>query len=350
LDRWRSVIEHNSHSSIDQKGFESMASLKTLTATKKSDFPQVTETNIESGQIYMYNTSPNYDPYYFGICFKPCASGTAIVEMWGAGGSSAHMCCCGFGMPANPGAYSKRSISLTCCGYISGQVGMSCRNGADLCFRGCGNATGITYYPNGTSSGQGCMCAEGGRGGISICSTGTNAYCCFVAAGFHHTLGVNGDCGIICNRCCSGGWCAQAYGGTTNCAGGYSCVSFLGTSGSSCPCATHWHMQGPPGYFSKCGVVVSFNNDDGSGFANWSGQGRGQYMQALAGAARNPQYGAPFSACWNGSLNCGCYENEGCLTLLPPGFPASGPHPCPQVRDHAMSGGGGAIRIKWIQD
>jgi hypothetical protein len=127
-------------------------------------------------------------------------------------------------------------------------------------------------------------------------------------------------------------------------------VSFLGTSGSSCPCATHWHMQGPPGYFSKCGVVVSFNNDDGSGFANWSGQGRGQYMQALAGAARNPQYGAPFSACWNGSLNCGCYENEGCVTLIPPGFPASGPHPCPGVRDHAMSGGGGAIRIKWIQD
>ena len=260
-----------------------MASLKTLTATKKSDFPQVTETNIESGQIYMYNTSPNYDPYYFGICFKPCASGTAIVEIWGAGGSSAHMCCCGFGMPANPGAYSKRSISLTCCGYICGQVGMSCRNAGDLCFRGCGNSTGITYYPAGTSSGQGCMCAEGGRGGISICSTGTNAYCCFVAAGFRHTLGVNGDCGIICNRCCSGGWCAQAYGGTTNCAGGYSCVSFLGTSGSSCPCATHWHMQGPPGYFAKCGVVVSFNNDDGSGFANWSGQGRGQYMQALAG-------------------------------------------------------------------
>jgi hypothetical protein len=327
-----------------------MASLKTLTATKKSDFPQVTETNIESGQIYMYNTSPNFNPYQFGICFKPCASGTAIVEMWGAGGSSAHMCCCGFGMPANPGAYSKRSISLTCCGYITGQVGQSCRNAGDLCFRGCGDATGITYYPDGTSSGQGCMCAQGGRGGISYCSTGTNAYCCFVAAGFHHTLGVNGDCGIICNRCCSGGWCAQAYGGTTNCAGGYSCVSFLGTSGSSCPCATHWHMQGPPGYFSKCGVVVSFNNDDGSGFANWSGQGRGQYLQALAGAARSPQYGAPFSACWNGSLNCGCYENEGCTTLLPPGFPASGPHPCPQVRDHAMSGGGGAIRIKWIQD
>ena len=327
-----------------------MASLKTLTATKKSDFPQVTETNIESGQIYMYNTSPNFSPYQFGICFKPCASGTAIVEMWGAGGSSAHMCCCGFGMPANPGAYSKRSISLTCCGYICGQVGQSCRNGGDLCFRGCGDATGITYYPAGTSSGQGCMCAQGGRGGISICSTGTNAYCCFVAAGFHHTLGDNSSCGIICNRCCSGGWCAQAYGGTTNCAGGYSCVSFLGTSGSSCPCATHWHMQGPPGYFSKCGVVVSFNNDDGNGFANWSGQGRGQYMQALAGAARSPQYGAPFSACWNGSLNCGCYENEGCLTLLPPGFPASGPHPCPAVRDHAMSGGGGAIRIKWIQD
>jgi signal transduction histidine kinase len=25
-------------------------------------------------------------------------------------------------------------------------------------------------------------------------------------------------------------------------------------------------MQGPAGYYSKCGVVVSFNSDDGNGF------------------------------------------------------------------------------------
>lgn len=321
-----------------------MASLKNLTATKNNNFPQVTETNVESGQIYNFQTN-NYDGLHAGMCFHPCQSGTAIIEIWGAGGSGAKMCCCGFGTPGNPGAYSRKTVTLTCCGYITGSPGIACGNDA-LCFRGCSDATGVTIYANGSNTG--CMCAQGGRGGISYCSTGTDAYCCFTAGGFYTTLGVNGNCGIVCNKCCSGGWCAQAYGGDTNCPGGFSCVSFLGASGSSCPCSTHFHMQGPAGYYSKCGVVVSFNHDDGNGFANWSGQGRGQYAQALAGASRWPQMGSFFATCWGFSGNCGCYENEGCMNLLPPGFPSAGPHPCPGVRDHASKGGNGAIRIKFI--
>jgi hypothetical protein len=321
-----------------------MASLKNLTATKNNNFPQVTETNVESGQVYNFQTS-NFEGMHAGICFHPCQSGTAIIEIWGAGGSGAKMCCCGFGTPGNPGAYSRRTVTLTCCGYITGSPGIACGNDA-LCFRGCSDATGVTIYANGSNTG--CMCAQGGRGGISYCSTGTDAYCCFTAGGFFTTLGVNGNCGIVCNKCCSGGWCAQAYGGDTNCPGGFSCVSFLGASGSSCPCSTHFHMQGPAGYYSKCGVVVSFNSDDGNGFANWSGQGRNQYVQALAGASRWPQMGAQFATCWGFSGNCGCYENEGCMNLLPPGFPSAGPHPCPGVRDHASKGGNGAIRIKFI--
>lgn len=321
-----------------------MASLKNLTATKNNNFPQVTETNVESGQIYNFQTN-NYDGLHAGMCFHPCQSGTAIIEIWGAGGSGAKMCCCGFGTPGNPGAYSRKTVTLTCCGYITGSPGIACGNDA-LCFRGCSDATGVTIYANGSNTG--CMCAQGGRGGISYCSTGTDAYCCFTAGGFYTTLGVNGNCGIVCNKCCSGGWCAQAYGGDTNCPGGFSCVSFLGASGSSCPCSTHFHMQGPAGYYSKCGVVVSFNSDDGNGFSNWSGQGRGQYAQALAGASRWPQMGSFFATCWGFSGNCGCYENEGCMNLLPPGFPSAGPHPCPGVRDHASKGGNGAIRIKFI--
>ena len=255
------------------------------------------------------------------------------------------MCCCGFGTPGNPGAYSRKTVTLTCCGYIAGSPGIACGNDA-LCFRGCSDATGVTIYANGSNTG--CMCAQGGRGGISYCSTGTNAYCCFLAGGFYSTLGLDGNCGIVCNKCCSGGWCAQAYGGDANCPGGFSCVSFLGASGSSCPCQTNFHMQGPAGYYSKCGVVVSFNSDDSNGFANWSGQGRSQYSQALAGASRWPQMGSHFATCWGFSGACGCYENEGCMNLLPPGFPSAGPHPCPGVRDHASKGGNGAIRIKFI--
>ena len=83
-----------------------MASLKTLTATKRSDFPQVTETNVEAGQIFHFSMGANFEVFNNGICFKPCQSGTAIVELWGAGGSAAQMCCCGFGLPGNPGAYN----------------------------------------------------------------------------------------------------------------------------------------------------------------------------------------------------------------------------------------------------
>ena len=325
-----------------------MASLKTLTATKRSDFPQVTETNVEAGQIFHFSMGANFEVFHNGICFKPCQSGTAIIELWGAGGSAAQMCCCGFGLPGNPGAYARKTVVLSCCGYICGQVGNSCGNSSALCFRGCSDATGVTYYPIGTGAGQGCVCAQGGRGGISYCSTGTNAYCCFLSGSFYSTIGLDGNCGIVCNKCCSGGWCAQSYGGDLNCPGGFSCVSFLGASGSSCPCQSNVHVQGPAGYFSKCGVVVSYNSDDGNGFANWSGQGRGQYAQALAAASRWPQMGAQMATCWGFSGNCGCYENEGCQHLLPPGFPGGIPHPCPGVRDHAQRGGMGAIRIKWI--
>ena len=68
-----------------------MASLKSLIPTKNNSFPQVTETNIESGQIYMFQPGPNFQTFNNGICFSPCQSGTAIVEVWGAGGSPGNM-------------------------------------------------------------------------------------------------------------------------------------------------------------------------------------------------------------------------------------------------------------------
>ena len=130
-----------------------MASLKSLIPTKNNSFPQVTETNIESGQIYMFQPGPNFQTFNNGICFSPCQSGTAIVEVWGAGGSPGHMCCCGFGTPGNSGAYAKKRITLTCTGYITGQVGMACGNSSDLCFRGCSDPSGVTFYPSGTCTG-----------------------------------------------------------------------------------------------------------------------------------------------------------------------------------------------------
>jgi len=323
-----------------------MATLRSLLASKQDSFAEAPEENIESGTIWMYTPGSNYANFLHGYCFKPCAAGTATVEIWGAGGSGAEMCCCGYGLPGNPGAYSKRKITLTCCGFICGNVGMSCGNSDDLCFRGCSDSTTVTWYENGSVC-AGCMCAEGGRGGVSYCSTGTSGFCCFAGNGFYYTKTNNDNCGIICNRCCSGGWCAQAYGGTTNCPGGFSKVSFFGCQ--LCPCYTTQHVRGPSGQFSAQGIEVSFVGIDGSGASNWSGQGRHEYLAALSGTSRWPQIGYPMASCWGFSGGCGCYENDGCKQFYPAGFPGLAPYPCPGVRDHATRGGNGAVRIKFVR-
>ena len=54
--------------------------------------------------------------------------GTVTIEMWGAGGSGAKMCCCGNGLPGNSGSYSKRTITMGTSNYIYGCVGFACGN------------------------------------------------------------------------------------------------------------------------------------------------------------------------------------------------------------------------------
>ena len=56
--------------------------------------------------------------------------------------------------------------------------------------------TQICWFGN---NGQdGCMCAEGGKGGYSE-PTGTSLYCCFVAGGYCGTRVGSDGCGVICN-------------------------------------------------------------------------------------------------------------------------------------------------------
>ena len=83
-----------------------MASLKSLLATKSDAFatPEQ-EQNLEKGRIYTYNPGTNYSRLWCCFCFHPEESGIAVVDIWGAGGSGAEMCCCGFGLAGNSGAY-----------------------------------------------------------------------------------------------------------------------------------------------------------------------------------------------------------------------------------------------------
>ena len=201
-----------------------MASLKSLLGTKQDAFVSVAESNLEKGRIFTYHNGANYSRIWCGFCFHPNTSGTAVVEAWGAGGSGAEMCCCGFGLPGNSGAYVKKTVVMSVGDYICGCTGISCGNSDSLCFRGCSEPTMVRFCIGGAET---CVCAEGGKGGVTYCSTNSSFYCCYRANGFCVTKTDNNQCGIICNMC-NGSWIACAYGGEINKPGFNSCVSAFG--------------------------------------------------------------------------------------------------------------------------
>lgn len=318
-----------------------MASLRSLLGTKQDAFVSVTEENLEKGRIYVYTPGTNYSRLWCGFCFHPDTSGTAVVEIWGAGGSGAEMCCCGFGTPGNAGAYVRKTVSMAPGDFICGYIGQSCGNATALCFRGCSEATQVRFCIGGQET---CACAEGGKGGLTYCSTNSSYYCCYRANGFCVTRTNNDNCGIVCNHC-NGSWIACAYGGDVNCPGKISCVSAFGCY-PSCVCLFIDHVPTPAGMFSKEGAMISYTRENNNDFAQWSGSGHHQHLGVL-GSGRFPRGGIPFATCWGASKACGCYENDGCVPVMPIGTGGRGPNPCPGVRDHAIRGGHGGVRIRF---
>ena len=318
-----------------------MASLRSLLGTKQDAFVSVTEENLEKGRIYVYTPGTNYSRLWCGFCFHPDTSGTAVVEVWGAGGSGAEMCCCGFGTPGNAGAYVRKTVSMAPGDFICGYIGQSCGNATALCFRGCSEATQVRFCIGGQET---CACAEGGKGGLTYCSTNSSYYCCYRANGFCVTRTDNDNCGIVCNHC-NGSWIACAYGGDVNCPGKISCVSAFGCY-PSCVCLFIDHVPTPAGMFSKEGAMMSYTRENDNDFAQWSGSGHHQHLGVL-GSGRFPRGGIPFATCWGASKACGCYENDGCVPVMPIGTGGRGPNPCPGVRDHAIRGGHGGVRIRF---
>ena len=70
-----------------------MASLTTLLQTKY-DFSVGNETNLEKGRIYQYYPGTSRGTNFrCHVCFIAPSTGTAEIEVWGAGGSGAKMCC-----------------------------------------------------------------------------------------------------------------------------------------------------------------------------------------------------------------------------------------------------------------
>lgn len=305
------------------------------------------EENLETGRIYVFTPGTMYTSFCNGFCWNPPTTGTAVIEVWGAGGSGAQMCCCGGGTPGNAGAYVKKTISVTTTDFVRGQIGNSCGNSSALCFRGCSDPTGVCWT-SGSGASNGCLCAQGGAGGRGMCSTSTSLFCCFRNQSHCFTGPFNDNCGIICNYF-PGIWIACGYGGDTNCCGHFSCSVFFGCY-PQCPCCFTYVSAIPAGYFSCGGQSnIAYNAEDGdSRHSNWSGQPQMQQSNAMRALKRGPTGGIPMNYCWRSDRTCGCYEMQGCIHYMPPGVGGYPTSPCPGVRDHAGRGGQGAVRIRFF--
>ncbi len=402
-----------------------MARLSNLLGNRELAF----EDNLEKGRIWVYHEGTMYTSFCNGFCWRAPGCGFVQIDMWGAAGSGAQMCCCGAGTPGNAPAFLRKCICVQSGNYVCGYIGRSCNNSSALCFRGCSEATCVCWFGcshkdlyeggqrpeeddgksysnpwgvgfsdpigfstiesagsdksnvtggnqgyrggagygcstgaccqagrNGGNFTRGCLCAQGGRGGITYCMDDKSAYACFRTGYFCGTgLGPSHNmcdtsrspCGMICNWCQNGYNVACGYGGDINCCGMWSCVSYMGCL-ELCPCMFQYHVPTAAGIFTEDGGTFTYTSySDGTPQGEWSGGPLATQFNALKSLSRWPSHQEHFT-CWNNQRSCGCYEMQGCMNYMPTGVPGSAPHPCPGVRDHAGRGGLGAVRVKFI--
>lgn len=319
-----------------------MANLSNLLESKSK--ASLIETNLDQGEVFLIGGSTNQENncYY---CWLAPADGYVEITAWGAGGSSARMCCCGMGLPGNPGAYMKTArINVTQGQYICGCVGESCGNSSQLCFRGCGNPNMFCV------EGEGCACIQAGRGGFSRCQTGTSMLCCFRSCSFCTTQIGSTGCGIVCNYGSSYTFIPCAYTDslptTAQCCGGISCMLMLHCN-PECRRLFKPIIAIPPGYYSTETSYITYWQDCccyNSSF-NYAG-----FENAMLSMSRAPSSNSNYDYCWTSGNNCMCYEQTGCIPMMPPGWPGDGSSPCSSVRDHGRRGGHGAIKIRFVRN
>lgn len=338
-----------------------MASLKSLVASKNLD--NYLNFSLEKGKVYAFTAGAQFTPARF--CWRPCAAGIAIVEVWGPGGGSSRMCCCGASIPGNSGAYAKKvyQISTECLSttFLCGCIGHSSPRTDDLCRRRFGHPT-LTQFSCNNGTTWHCMCAETGRSGISICMTdpgsgGTSDdYACFQGpwtcftnncfCGEAKPWGAQTNCGIVCNHRPTDKE-GQAYGGDVNCPSRVSKVDFT-VRNPNHPCSYHTYLASPAGMYSTDGAYVLHGAERDNVWSRWSGAGVMESLEAIASLSREPSRGIPWTYCWGAGSSCGCYENQGCIAHMPIGWPGPPVHQCPNVRDVGTRGGPGGVRVRFI--
>lgn len=370
-----------------------MATLKDIVGNKAKDFV-TQEPNIESGKIYHYTNKRHQHGGAnrcsnggcnngHDFCWISPGVGQIQLEIWGAGGSAGEQCCCSAGLPGNPGAYIRTIVPVDASTYMVGSIGLGCCHDV-LCFKGCSEATCVYMCsPNGLfRKGIGnpccvCFCAEGGVGGLAICHTGSSGqyrcYACWVdpdwmfpsRSGENPQFCVSGVlncqhiethyCGIVCNV---GAMVTPryAYGGDFNWNSGdinnpygvsWSCLVIKRCDSPSCNIENTVAI--PPGIVSTDGAAIHFVLDCWSSANQSTGSASPKLLGGLSALGRSGGFGHPLNAfCYSNNRFCHCYEQSQCGHFLPQGVPAGGINTAPDVRDHGLRGGAGAVRIKYI--
>lgn len=371
-----------------------MASLTKLIQTRAVYERFAGGSGLEKGEIFTWTPSHSNNSTPFPLnrcgqcskfCFQSPGCGTAVIEIWGAGGSSAKSACCSFSIPGNPGAYSRKTVYMTPCGYVWGCVGHSCGNGGQSCnncmvCRGCSCPTHICWHTGiNLEDCHGRMCAMGGRGGWNLCQPSNSGYTCFVNCTFAGSQppGFSDGCGLICNystcgtlgrsdgiggfEFCSGNnqmfsgsewnvcrWMACAYGGDVNCCGGFSCTLFRHCN-ACCQCCFTYYVKLPFNMWTEKSSVVEVNMSGSD--SDRSMHYLSPWYNTTAGLTRSPTNAMPLTYCMTGAVFCGCYEMQGCIAYVGVGVPGFGGSPCTSnMCDYGYRGGSGGVRITWYKN
>lgn len=322
-----------------------MANLSALLGSK-SEVDFLSESNIEDGKIWAYSPN-NGATLYGGTCaarWCATATGYAVIEMWGSGGTAAIACCCGRGLPGNTGAYIKKCLPIVAGDLITGTPGMAC-NQALQC-AGCGSPTVLCYV---TAGSTGCICVEGGRSGNTYCETGTSTFDCFNTLG-HCVTSCGTLIGYVCNF--QAGQEQQAYesnGDFAACSQSLISCMYVGCAGFN-PCYNRYYHPVPPGIISTAGSYLVYPGQCQDGYSVSNGDYFMGFSAALNAAHRQP---GPIThwkpGCWASTGLCACYEAHSCQSLFPVGTGGTPTMIDAGQANRGKRGGHGAIRIKFVE-
>lgn len=320
-----------------------MPALTSLLRTRAVDVA-ATETNLEPGRIFSF--APGVENASGAgtktFCWRSPGTGCVEIEIWGASGSGARVCCCGGGVPGNPGAYALKRIGVTAASFVCGNIGLACNNVGTQFYKGVSEPTCVCWSSGVT---VGSMCANGGNGGCGTQLDSQSIYCCLIQGGVagSNFPGGSAGCGIMCNNCLI----ATAVGGDINCSGGISCASFYHCN-PCCLCSWYVHLATAPNLFATNGGIISFPLEMDSDYAHPPGQSLINTISAVNSLSRSPKTGQHWTDCYTARRGCSCYDDIQAVSMMPPGIPAPSATPCPGVRDPGMKGGPGFVRIRYI--